>query len=96
MVVSILSPEPDNYSIPIFRTYVEQVAEQTAVRLSEMGENYVSFSDLLRGSVDNQHGDLTDAEEGVDDPIFQELLSRRLRGRHVRAKRSSLVDDDPR
>ena len=81
-----LSPEPDNYSIPEFRTYVESVAEQTVVRLSEMGELYVSWEDILREPVDNSPAESSIAEDRGDTPLFDGLLGRRLRAQHERRK----------
>ena len=82
-----LSPEPDNYSIPEFRTYVEQAAESSDVRPVEMGGVYVSFEELLRAPVDNSSGLYPDAESSSDDPVFYALLRRRLRGRHTGAQK---------
>jgi len=80
----VLSSDPENFPIPVFRIYIENAAEMSAVRLVEMGDVYVTFDELLKGPVDNLP-DPTEANDKNDSPIFQELLKRRQRGRHAQA-----------
>lgn len=86
----VFDVDPPNFTMGIFRIYLEEAASMSDVRLDESGDLYVRFDDLLIPPVDNLP-DSRAADRGIEDPLFQELLSRRLRGRHVCGKRCSLV-----